>query len=171
MGMFLMISGFLLISVLLVGTGALMLWTPRRFAAACEAFTSAGNLPSLLPRSVNGALFQVRFFGVCFLSAGILLVGGTSGLVRAMLVPNAMNGVGEMDWLILPAALGISAGYTILAYGSAWVARTFGKWLDHPLVPQEIVVALTWELRVAGVAFTLFGLGAGSIWIRFLLGR
>lgn len=171
MDMFLMISGFLLISVLLAGTGALMVWTPRRFAAACEAFTAAGNLPSLLPRSVNGALFQVRFFGVCFLAAGVLLVGGTTGVVRALLVPNAMNDVGQMNWLILPAALGIAAGYVILVYGSGWVARTFGKWLDHPLVPQEIIVALTWELRIAGVAFTLFGLGAASLWVKSLLIR
>ena len=134
MDMFLMIGGFLLIALLLVGTGALMLRTPRRFAAACEAFTAAGNRPSLLP------------------SAG-------------------MCGVGQMDWLILPAALGISAGYVILVYGSAWVTHTFGKWLDHPLVPREIIVALTWELRIAGVAFTLFGLGATSLWIKSLLIR
>lgn len=171
MDIFLMICGFVLISMLLIGTGALMLATPRRFAAACEAFTAAGNLPSILPKSVKGALLQVRVFGVCFLAAGLVVVGGTAGAARNFLVSGAMYSAGQLDWLILPSVLGISAGYVILAYGSSWVARTFGKWLDHPLVPQEMIVVLTWGLRIAGVAFTLFGLGAGSMWIRFLIGR
>ena len=171
MGIFLMICGFLLISMLLFGTGLLMLWTPRRFAAACEAFTAAGNLPSILPRSVNGALIQVRTFGGCFLVAGIVLVGVTAQVARSLVTTGAMGVFAGVNWLILPAVLGISAGYVILIYGSAWVAHTFGKWLDHPLVPQEIIVALTWELRIAGVAFTLFGLGATSMWIKGLFGR
>jgi hypothetical protein len=171
MDSFLMISAFVLLSMLLACTGVLMLLSPRRFAAACEAFTAAGNLPSLLPQSVKGALLQVRTVGCCFVGAGLILMGGTAGLTRSLLLPGGMEGVGKMYWLIVPAALGISAGYVILAYGTTWVENTFGKWFDHPLVPQEIIIALTWELRIAGVAFTLFGLGAISIWLRALIGR
>lgn len=140
--------------------------SPRRFAAACEAFTAAGNLPSLLPHSVKGALLQVRAFGVFLLAAGVVLISGTAGLVQNLLGQGRVGVAGGASWLIVPAALGISAGYVILIYGSEWVARTFGKWVDHPLVPQEIITALTWELRIAGLAFTLFGMGAASIWLR-----
>jgi hypothetical protein len=171
MDAFLMISGFVLLSLLLLCTGALMVVSPRRFAATCEAFTAAGNLPSLLPHSVKGALLQIRAFGVFLLAAGLVLISGTAGLIQNLLGQGRIGVAGTMSWLIVPAALGISAGYVILIYGSAWVANTFGKWLDHPLVPQEIIIALTWELRIAGLAFTLFGLGAASIWLKSLFGR
>lgn len=170
MDSFLMIFGFLLLSVLLASTGVLMVLRPRRFAAACEAFAAAGNLPSLLPHGVKRALFQVRTVGVCLLGAGAILMTGTAGLVQTLMASQAVAAGGKLSWLVLPAALGISAGYVTLAYGTDWVARTFGKWMDHPLVPQEMIVALTWELRIAGVAFTLFGLGAGSMWLRSLFG-
>lgn len=169
MGSFLMIFGVLLLSLLLVCTGGLMVFSPRRFAAACEAFAAAGNLPSLLPQSVRRAVFQVRAIGGCCLAAGLVMLSGTAGLAQVLLASSGINGTARPDWLVVPAALGVSAGYVILVYGSQWVARTFGAWVDHPLVPQEIVVALTWELRIAGVAFTLFGLGAVSIWVRSLL--
>ncbi len=168
MGSFLMIFGFLLLAMLLVGTGALMVVKPRRFAAACEAFAAAGNLPSLLPHSVSHAVFQMRVIGGCSLMAGLFLMSGTVNVAQVMLGPQGIAAEGTLYWLIVPAALGISAGYVILAYGSEWVARTFGKWVDHPLVPQEMILALTWGLRIAGVAFMLFGLGASSIWVRSL---
>lgn len=164
MDFFLMIAGFLLLSLLLLFTGGYMLLSPGRFAAACEAFAAAGNLPSLLSRSVKGALFQVRAFGMCTLFGGFVLLGGTLAVMPVLMhTPRKSS---DLDWLIVPAMLGISAGYVILLYATEWVARTFGKWTDHPLVPQELIVALTWELRVAGVAFTLFGLGAASVWLR-----
>lgn len=171
MDTFLMVSGFVLLSMLLACTGLLMVASPRRFAAACEAFMAAGNLPSLLPQSVKRAVLQVRAMGVFLLAAGLLLVGGSAGFMQNLLALGRIGSAGRMDWLIVPAALGISAGYVILVYGSEWVARTFGAWMDHPLVPQEIIVTLTWELRIAGVAFTLFGLGAGATWLRSFLGR
>jgi hypothetical protein len=161
-----MIFGFLLLTLLLVCTGGLMMISPGRFAATCEAFAAAGNLPSLLPQSVKRALLQVRVIGGCCVLAGIVLTGGAMGTLRALLAPAGIGLASKSSWLIVPAALGIAAGYGILAYGSDWVDRTFRAWADHPLVPQEIIVALTWEIRIAGVAFTLFGLGACSIWIR-----
>jgi len=164
-----MIFGFLLLAVLLAFTGGLMLLKPGRFAAACEAFAAAGNLPSLLPRSVKQALFQVRVVGVGCLAAGLVLMGGTASLAQTLLMVQGVPAEGKLYWLIVPAALGISAGYVILAYGSEWVSRTFGEWVDHPLVPQEMIVALTWGLRIAGVAFTLFGLGATATWVKSLL--
>ena len=166
MDFFLMIAGFLLLSLLMLITGAYMLLSPGRFAAACEAFAAAGNLPSLLSRSVKGALFQVRAFGTFTLFAGFLLLGGTVGVMPVLM--HTPRGAAELDWLIVPAMLGVAAGYVILFYATEWVARVFGKWTDHPLVPQELIVALTWELRVAGVAFTLFGLGAASVWLKTL---
>ena len=170
MDSFLMIFGFLLLSVLLMGTGALMMFKPRRFAAACEAFAAAGNLPSLLPQSVRHAVFQVRAIGGCCLLAGVVLMTGTAGLAQTLLGSQGLAADGKLYWLIVPAALGISAGYVILVYGSDWVARTFGEWVDHPLVPQEMIVAMTWGLRIAGVAFMLFGLGATSLWLKSLFG-
>lgn len=78
---------------------------------------------------------------------------------------HAGNNSASLNWLIVPGMLGIAAGYVILVYATEWVARTFGRWTDHPLVPQELIFALTWEIRIAGVAFTLFGLGAASTWL------
>lgn len=161
-----MTTGFLVLALLLVFTGAYMFFSPGRFAAACEAFAAAGNLPSLLSRSVKGALLQVRAFGVCSLFSGFLLLAGTIGIMPVLM--RARNDPASLDWLIVPAMLGISAGYVILVYATDWVKRTFGKWTDHPLVPQDLIVALTWEFRIAGIAFTLFGLGAASVWLRAL---
>jgi hypothetical protein len=166
MAFILMIAGFLLLSLLLAGTGAYMLVNPGRFAAACEAFAAAGNLPSLLPRSVKGALLQVRVFGILGLFCGFLLLVGTLGMMPTLM--HTPEGSSELNWLIVPAMIGVAAGYVILVYASEWVARVFGKWTDHPLVPQELIVALTWELRIAGIAFTLFGLGAASVWLKSL---
>jgi hypothetical protein len=168
MGFILMMTGFLLLSLLLAVTGAYMLVNPGRFAAACEAFAAAGNLPSLLSRSVKGALLQVRAFGMLTLFGGFLLLIGTLGMIPALM---RAPGSGELNWLIVPAMLGVAAGYVILLYASEWVTRVFGKWTDHPLVPQELIVALSWELRIAGFAFTLFGLGAAAVWLRSLLGH
>lgn len=170
MDSFLMIFGFVLLAVLLVATGILMVLRPGRFAAVCEAFAAAGNLPSLLPQSVSHALVQVRVVGGGCVLAGVVLMSGTAGLTQVLLGPHGIAAAGRLYWLVVPAALGLSAGYIILAYGSDWVTRTFGAWVDHPLVPQEIVAALTWELRIAGVAFILFGLGATSIWLKSLFG-
>jgi hypothetical protein len=169
MDFFLMMTGFLLLSILLVFTGAYMLYSPGRFAAACEAFAAAGNLPSLLSRSVKGALLQVRVFGGCSMFGGFLLLVGTLGLMPVLLHSSGRST--DVNWLIVPAMLGIAAGYVILVYATEWVARVFGKWTDHPLVPQELIVALTWELRVAGFAFTLFGLGAASVWLKGIFGH
>lgn len=166
MGPFLMIFGFLLLAMLLVGTGALMVFKPRRFAAACEAFAAAGNLPSLLPQSVRQVVFQVRVIGFGCLVVGLVLMSGTASMAQTLLGQNNLAMEGALYWLVVPGALGIAAGYVILAYGSGWVAHTFGKWVDHPLVPQEMILALTWGLRIAGVAFMLFGLGASSFWLR-----
>jgi hypothetical protein len=166
MGFMLMMTGFLLLSLLLAVTGAYMIIHPGRFAAACEAFVAAGNLPSLLPRSVKGALFQVRVLGMITLFAGFLLLTGTLGMMPVLM--RTPVGSGELNWLIVPAMLGVAAGYVILVYASEWVSRVFGKWADHPLVPQELIVALTWELRIAGIAFTLFGLGAAAVWLKSL---
>jgi hypothetical protein len=169
MAFMLMLTGFLLISLLLAATGAYMLVNPGRFAAACEAFSAAGNLPSLLSRSVKGALLQVRILGMCTLLGGFLLLAGTLGMMPVLI--HAPIGSGELNWLIVPAMLGVSAGYVILLYATEWVARVFGKWTDHPLVPQELIVALSWELRIAGVAFTLFGLGAAAVWLKSFFGH
>ncbi len=164
MDSYLMITGFTLLALLLLFTGGYMLASPRRFAAACEVFAAAGNLPSLLPRSVKSALFQVRAIGLFSLATGLILAAGTVQWMPYLV--QAGSGQVELDWLIVPAMLGISAGYVILLYGGDWVTRKFLKVADHPLVPQDLIVALTWELRIAGVAFTLFGLGAGSVWFR-----
>ena len=164
-----MIAGFLLLSLLLAFTGIYMLLSPRRFAVACEAFAAAGNLPSLLARSVKGAIFQVRVVGLFGLGSGLLLSAGTLRLLPLLAHPGTSEG--ELNWLIVPAMLGVAAGYVILVYASDWVARTFGKWADHPLVPQDLIVVLTWELRLAGAAFTLFGLGAASIWLKSMFGH
>ena len=167
MDSYLMVTGFTLLSLLLVFTGGYMLASPRRFAAACEVFAAAGNLPSLLPRSVKSALFQVRAIGIFTLTTGLILASGT---VRWMpYIIQAGSGQVDLDWLIVPAVLGLSAGYVVLLYGSDWVVRKFRKLADHPLVPQDLILALTWELRIAGVAFTLFGLGAASVWFRTLI--
>ena len=166
MDFILMMAGFLLLSLLLAVTGAFMLINPGRFAAACEAFAAGGNLPSLLPRSVKGALLQVRIMGMCSLFGGFLLLAGNLGMMPTLM--HAPIGSRDFNFLIVPAMLGVAAGYVILLYASEWVTRVFGKWTDHPLVPQELIVALTWELRIAGIAFTLFGLGAASVWLRNL---
>lgn len=164
-----MLSGFMLLSLLLGFTGIYMLASPRRFAVVCEVFAEAGGLPSLLPRSVKTALLQVRVFGLCSVASGLILLGGAGELMTAPSVFRIAGGMPKLYWLIVPAMIGISAGYVILVYGSDWLERLFAKWMDHPLVPQQMIVAFTWELRVAGVAFTLFGLGAMSLWLRSML--
>ena len=169
MDFILMILGFVLLSLLLAVTGAYMFFNPGRFAAACEAFAAAGNLPSLLSKSVKGALIQVRVIGTCSLLGGFLLLVGTLGTMPTLM--HTPEGSNELNWMIVPAMIGVAAGYVILVYAAEWVARVFGKWTDHPLVPQELIVALTWELRVAGVAFTLFGLGAASVWLKSIFGH
>jgi hypothetical protein len=167
MDSYMMIAGFLVLAVLLSLTGFWMLVGPRRFAAVCEAFVVAGNLPSFLPKSVKTALLEIRAFGFLSLTLGVMLAGATVDMAPALL--HATESGARLYWLAVPAALGLSAGYVILFYASEWVAKTFEKWLEHPLVPQDLVYALTWELRIAGFAFTLFGLGAMSLWLRFLL--
>lgn len=167
MDSFLMIAGFLTLSLLLAVTGLWMLASPRRFAAVSEAFAAAGNLPSFLVRSVKGALFQIRVLGLGSFVLGTVLMGGTLSFASAL--AHATQSGPKLYWLIVPAALGLSASYLILFYASEWVARTFQKWVDHPLVPQELILAFTWELRIAGVAFAFLGLGAMSIWLKSLL--
>lgn len=167
MDSYMMIAGFLVLGLLLSLTGFWMVVGPRRFAAVCEAFVAAGNLPSILPRSVKTALLEIRAFGFLSLMLGVMLAGATVD-IAPMLIHATHSGT-RLYWLIVPAALGLSAGYLILLYASEWVAKTFEKWAEHPLVPQDLVYALTWELRIAGIAFTLFGLGAMSLWLRFLL--
>lgn len=168
MGSYFMILGFLALSLLLSVTGVWMLAGPRRFAAVCEVFAAGGNLPSFLPRSVKGALVQIRAFGLCSLAMGLVLAFGTVAMAPTLI--RAASGRVTMYWLVFPAALGLSAGYVILFHASEWVTRTFDKWMDHPLVPQDLVFALTWELRIGGVAFSLFGLGAMALWLKSLLG-
>jgi hypothetical protein len=164
-----MLSGFLLLAILLGFTGVSMVASPRRFAVVCEVFAAAGGLPSLLPRSVKGAVLQVRAFGVGSLVSGLLLLAGSLQLMETPGAFQPAAGMPKLYWLVVPAMLGISAGYVILVYGTEWITRLFSKWLDHPLVPHEMIVAFTWELRIAGMAFTLFGLGATSLWLRSLL--
>lgn len=168
MGPYLMIVGFLALSLLLAITGVWMLVGPRRFAAVCEVFAAGGNLPSILPRSVKGALVQIRAFGLCSLAIGLVLAAGTVALAPTLI--HAASGNVKLYWLVFPAALGLSAGYVILFHASEWVAKTFEKWVSHPLVPQDLVFALTWELRIGGIAFSLFGLGAMALWLKSLLG-
>jgi hypothetical protein len=168
MGSYLMIVGFLALSLLLAITGVWMLAGPRRFAAVCEVFAAGGNLPSFLPRSVKGALAQIRVLGLCGLAMGLALAAGTVAWSPTLI--QAASGTVKLYWLVFPAALGLSAGYVILFHASDWVVRTFQRWMDHPLVPQDLVFALTWELRIGGVAFSLFGLGAMAIWLKSLLG-
>ncbi|HEV2388952.1 MAG TPA: hypothetical protein VGS20_17050 [Candidatus Acidoferrales bacterium] len=163
-------AAILLLAIVLGFTGVCMIYSPRRFAVVCEVFAAAGGLPSLLPRSVKSALLQVRTFGVCLLVSGTIL---TAEAFYLMGVPSQLRAAeigGKLYWLIFPAMLGISAGYVILAYGSEWVGAIFGKWVDHPMVPRELVYTITWEMRLAGTAFTLFGLGAASIWLKSMLG-
>jgi hypothetical protein len=164
------LSAFLLLALVLGFTGICMMFSPRRFAVVCEVFAEAGGLPSVLPRSVKSALMQVRGFGACLLASSGILFAEALYLMGVPSQVRAAEAGGRLYWLIVPAMLGISAGYVILAYGSEWVGRTFAKWMDHPLVPRELVHTLTWEMRIAGAAFTLFGLGASSIWLKSMLG-
>ncbi len=167
MDSFLMVAGFLTLALLLAVTGLWMLVSPRRFAAVSEAFAAAGNLPSFLLRSVKGALLQIRVLGLFSFVLGTVLMGSTVGFASA--VVDATRSGPKLYWLIVPASLGLAASYLILFYACEWVVRTFQKWVDHPLVPQELILAFTWELRIAGVAFGFLGLGAMSIWLKSLL--
>lgn len=164
------LAAFLLLAVVLGFTGICMICSPRRFAVVCEVFAAAGGFPSMLPRSVKSAVLQVRSFGACLLTSGAILLAEAFYLMGVPAELRSAEVGGRLYWLIFPAMLGISAGYLILAYGSEWVGQTFGKWVDHPMVPRELVYTLTWEMRIAGAAFTLFGLGAASIWLKSMLG-
>lgn len=117
---------------------------------------------------VKGALLEIRAFGCISVLLGIFLMGATVSLTP-FLIHATETGV-KLYWLVVPSALGISAGYVILFYATEWVERTFERWVDHPLVPQDLIWALVWELRISGIAFTLFGLGAASVWLRAILG-
>jgi hypothetical protein len=161
----LMVTAFILLTLLLYLTGVYMLWMPRQCAVLCEVFAASGNFPSLIPRSVRAAVTGIRVIGILFLSCALLIINGALTPQWSHLVLNSGADISNPQLLVFPALVGILAGYVVTMEVAPWVIRTLDFWMDHPLVSRQLIPALPWALRVAGTTLILFGAGLFWFWL------
>jgi hypothetical protein len=161
----LMIAGFVLLTLLLYLSGVYMLWMPRQCAVLCEVFAASGNFPSLIPRSVRAAVLGIRLIGFFFLSCALLIINQALTPQWDQLILGSASSVPNPSWLIFPSLLAILAGYVLAMEVPPWVVRTLDFWIDHPLVPRQMIPAFPWALRLAGTTLILFGAGVFWFWL------
>jgi len=164
-GSWLVIGSFALFTLLLYLVGTYLVWMPRQCAVLAEVFAASGNFPSLLPRSVRAAVFEMRLVGLLLLSGALFCVNLAVKPQWGRMMFNVAAQVPNPNWLVFPALLSVLAGDVILFDVSAWVAQTLDFWIDHPLVPRRMIPALTWAFRLAGMALFLFGAGIFWVWL------
>ena len=164
-GSWLIVLGFAVLTLLLYLVGTYLVWMPRQCAVLAEVFAASGNLPSLIPRSVRGAILQMRLLGLMFLTSALLIIRLAITPQWAHIVFAPTLSVPNPNWLIFPSLLTVLAGDVVLFDVASWVAHTLDFWLDHPLVPRRMIPALTWAFRMAGMALFLFGAGLFWVWL------
>lgn len=164
-GSLLVALSFGLFTLLLYLVGTYLVWMPRQCAVLAEVFAASGNFPSLIPRSVRAAVIQMRLFGLILLSGALLCIKLAVTPPWNHMVFNATAEVANPNWLVFPALLAVLAGDIVLFDGANWVAHTLDYWIDHPLVPRQMIPALTWAVRLGGVVLFLFGAGIFWLWL------
>jgi hypothetical protein len=169
-GSWLIVIAFAVLTLLLYLVGTYLVWMPRHCAVLAEVFAASGNFPSLIPRSVRAAVLEMRILGLIFLSAALVLL-------RIALMPqwshvmfSAAASVPNPNWLVFPSLLAVLAGDIVLFDVTEWVTHTLDFWMDHPLVPRQMIPALAWVFRLIGTALFLFGAGVFWIWLAALSG-
>jgi hypothetical protein len=164
-GAWLVVVAFSLLTLLLYLVGVYMVWMPRQCAVLAEVFAASGNLPSLIPRSVRAAIFQMRLMGVLMLASAVFLAGSALTPMGIQMLFGTATAIPNPNWLVFPALLMILAGDIVMFDVGSWVAHTLDFWIDHPLVPRRMIPAMQWATRLTGVAIFLFGAGIFWVWL------
>lgn len=165
----LIISGFTLLGLLLYLTGVYMLWMPRQCAVLAEVFAASGNFPSFIPRSVRGAVLEMRTIGLILLGMALLIVNAAVSPEWSHFVLGSTSDITKPNLIVLPALLVILAGYMVAMEAAPWVVHTLDYWVGHPLVPRRLIPAFPWVLRLAGFTLILFGAGLFWFWLGMLI--
>lgn len=156
---------FALFTLLLYLTGVYLVWMPRQCAVLAEVFAASGNLPSLIPRSVRGAVLEMRLMGTVLLVATFLAIRSALSPSSGHMLFGTGSAIANPNWLVFPSLLAILAGDLVMFDVADWVAKTLDFWIDHPLVPRQMIPALHWATRLAGVVLFLFGAGVFWVWL------
>jgi hypothetical protein len=164
-GSWLVVAAFSIFTLLLYLVGIYMVWMPRQCAVLAEVFAASGNLPSLIPRSVRAAVLQMRMMGLFMLGAAFFFIRGALTPTGSQILFGGASAIPNPNWLVFPALLAILAGDVVMFEVAAWVARTLDFWIDHPLVPRQMIPAMHWATRMAGVVLFLFGAGIFWVWM------
>ncbi|MDE3135346.1 MAG: hypothetical protein KGL59_02125 [Acidobacteriota bacterium] len=164
-GSWLVVAAFSLFTLLLYLVGVYMVWMPRQCAVLAEVFAASGNLPSLIPRSIRGAIFQMRVMGLFLLGCSLFFVGSALTPMGTQMLFGTATAIANPNWLVFPSLLMILAGDVVMFDVAAWVAHTLDFWIDHPLVPRQMIPAMHWAIRLTGMAIFLFGAGVFWVWL------
>ncbi len=164
-GSWLVVAAFALFTLLLYLVGVYMVWMPRQCAVLAEVFAASGNLPSLIPRSVRGAIFQMRLTGLVLLGSALFFIRSALTPMGSHMLFGTASAISNPNWLVFPSMLAILAGDIVMFDLAAWVAHTLDFWIDHPLVPRQMIPAMHWATRLAGMAIFLFGAGIFWVWL------
>jgi hypothetical protein len=164
-GSWLVVASISLLTLLVYLIGVYLVWMPRQCAVLAECFAASGNFPSLVPRSVRAAVFEMRLVGLGLLSAVLFLISELRTPEWVHVVFNTTSAIANPNWMIFPALLAVFAGDVLMFDVAPWVARTLDFWMDHPLVPRKMIPSLHWAVRLAGVAMFLFGAGVFWVWL------
>ncbi len=169
-GSWLVASALALFTLLLYLAGIYLVWMPRQCAVLVEVFAASGNFPSLLPRSVRAAVVEMRVLGVCSLTSALLFVHVVLTPRWSHMLFETRASIANPNWLVFPALLAVLAGDLAMFDVARWIAHTLDFWVDHPLVPRQLIPAFPWAVRLAGMALFLFGAGTFWVWLAALAG-
>lgn len=164
-GSWLVAFAFALFTLLLYLVGVYLVWMPRQCAVLAEVFAASGNLPSLIPRSVRGAVFEMRLVGTVMLGSALVFVHGALTPQWSSMLFTKGSAIGNPNWLVFPSLLAVLAGDVVMFDVAPWMAHTLDFWMDHPLVPRQMIPALHWATRLMGMAIFLFGAGIFWVWL------
>jgi hypothetical protein len=167
-GSWLVVASVSILTLLVYLVGVYLVWMPRQCAVLAEVFAASGNFPSLIPRSVRAAVFEMRAVGVMLLAFVLFLLSHLLTPQWSRAVFHTSAGIANPNWLVFPAMLAVLAGDVVMFDLARWVARTLDFWVDHPLVPRQMIPAFHWAVRIAGVAIFLFGAGIFWVWLAAL---
>lgn len=167
-GSWLVLAAVSILTLLVYLIGIYLVWMPRQCAVLAEVFAASGNFPSPIPRSVKGAVLEMRVIGVGMLASGVFFLGSLLKPEWNRMLFQTGTAIPNPNWLVFPALLAVLAGDVIMFDLASWVARTLDFWIDHPLVPRRMIPALHWAVRLAGVAIFLFGAGIFWVWLGVL---
>jgi len=103
--------------------------------------------------------------GLILLSAALVFIRTALTPMGAQVLFGTASAIPNPNWLVFPSLLAILAGDIVTFDVAAWVARTLDFWIDHPLVPRQMIPAMHWAIRLSGVALFLFGAGIFWVWL------